>query len=212
MYTRRSITSCTVALLGGLGLLFPAADAAHAQQLSLAPTIGLYIPTSELIKAASGEEFRQEVSLSVGGRIGFWLGSRVGFEATAQYAPSTLTFSAAGLSDEASASILTGSGRLSFFIVPESQPLAILVSGGVGVIDRSGEAYADVENTRDITGTAGASARLRVGRIIHLQVNIEDYIYTPGFASESGVEGQIQHDIQLSFGVGIPLLGIGGGS
>ncbi len=211
MYTRRSITSHTVALLGGLGLLFVAADAAHAQQLSLAPTIGLYIPTSELIKAASGEEFRQEVSLSVGGRIGFWLGSRVGFEATAQYAPSALTFSAAGLSDE-SANILTGSGRLAFFIVPESQPLAILVSGGVGVIDRSGEAFADVENTRDITGTAGASARLRVGRIIHLQVNIEDYIYTPGFASAPGVEGQIQHDIQLSFGVGIPLLGIGGGS
>ncbi len=209
MCTPQSIRSCAVALLSGLGLLFAAAHPAHAQQLSLAPTVGLYIPTSELIKAASGEQFKQQVSFSLGGRIGVWFGSRLGVEATAQYAPSLLKFSTGGLNDEASANILMGSGRLSYFIVPERQPLAILVSGGVGVINRGGDAYADVQNKTDITGTIGASARFRVGSLIQLQVNVEDYIYSPGFAGAAGAEDKIQNDIQLSFGVGIPLLGLG---
>ena len=211
MCTPQSIRSCAVALLSGLGLMFAAAHPAHAQQLSLAPTVGLYIPTSELIKAASGEQFKQQVSFSLGGRIGVWFGSRLGVEATAQYAPSQLKFSTGGLNDEASANILMGSGRLSYFILPERQSLAILVSGGVGVINRGGDAYANVQNKTDITGTMGASARFRVGRLIQLQVNVEDYIYSPspGFAGAAGAQNKIQNDIQLSFGVGIPLLGLG---
>ena len=209
MCTPQSIRSCAVALLSGLGLLFAAAHPARAQQLSVAPTVGLYIPTSELIKAASGEQFKQQVSFSVGGRIGVWFGSRLGVEATAQYAPSLLKFSTAGQNDEASANILIGSGRLSYFILPERQSLAILVSGGIGVINRGGDAYADEQNKTDITGTMGASVRFRVGRLIQLQVNVEDYIYRPGFAGAAGAEDKIQNDIQLSFGVGIPLLGLG---
>ena len=42
-------------------------DQAEAQRLSLSPTIGVYIPTSELVKAAEGQEFKQEVALSVAG-------------------------------------------------------------------------------------------------------------------------------------------------
>ncbi len=52
-----------------LGLLAPAETAA-AQRLSLSPTIGVYIPTSELVKAASGEEFKQEIGLAVGAGSG----------------------------------------------------------------------------------------------------------------------------------------------
>ena len=51
-------------------VLLPAASAT-AQKVSLSPTIGVYFPTSELIKAANGDEFKQEVGLAVGGRLGF---------------------------------------------------------------------------------------------------------------------------------------------
>jgi len=42
-------------------------------QLFLSPTIGAYIPTTELVKAAQGEEFKQEVAVAVGGRLGYRL-------------------------------------------------------------------------------------------------------------------------------------------
>ncbi|MBA2457477.1 MAG: hypothetical protein H0V43_00820, partial [Gemmatimonadales bacterium] len=47
-----------------------AARPAAAQRVSISPTIGIYIPTSEVVNAASGEEFKQEIALAVGGRLG----------------------------------------------------------------------------------------------------------------------------------------------
>lgn len=44
-------------------LLAVGAQPLLAQRISLAPNIGVYIPTTELVKAASGEEFKQEVSI-----------------------------------------------------------------------------------------------------------------------------------------------------
>ena len=44
-------------------------SSAAAQGLSFTPNIGVYIPTTELVKAASGEEFKQEISMTLGGRL-----------------------------------------------------------------------------------------------------------------------------------------------
>jgi len=38
--------------------------------LSISPTIGLYIPTTELAKAASGQQYKQEIPITLGGRVG----------------------------------------------------------------------------------------------------------------------------------------------
>ena len=67
---------------------------AEAQRLSLSPTIGVYIPTSELVKATQGQEFKQEIALSVGGRLGVTLSPRFGVE-TCGHA-SAATFPSAG--------------------------------------------------------------------------------------------------------------------
>ena len=90
--------------------------------------------------------------------------------------------------------------------------MSFLVSGGVGVINRSGAFYANAENKTDIGGTVGASAGFRLGSLLHLQVSAEDYVYKPqaeipGFGPSD--EKKTQNDIHLSFGVGIPLLGLG---
>jgi hypothetical protein len=82
----------------------------------------------------------------------------------------------------------------------------------VGVVNRSGEFYSNVQNKTDIGGTLGASARFRLGSLLHLQVSAEDYVYKPraeipGFGPND--EKKTQNDIHLSFGVGIPLLGLG---
>jgi hypothetical protein len=199
-------------LLAG-GVVLASAHPVMAQRISLTPNIGVYIPTTELVKAASGEEFKQEMSFTLGGRLGITLGNRLGLEFTGAYAPSDLKVTASGFGDQSEdANIFTGSGRVSFHIIPASSPVSFLVSGGVGVINRSGASYANAENKTDIGGTVGASAGFRLGSLLRLQVSAEDYVYKPqaeipGFSPSD--EKKTQNDIHLSFGVGIPLLGLG---
>lgn len=185
----------------------------EAQGLSFTPNIGVYIPTTELVRAASGEEFKQEISLTLGGRLGVSLSQRLGLEFTGAYAPSDLKITASGLGDQnQNANVFTGSGRISYQLVPYTSPIAFVVTGGVGVVNRSGEFYSNVENKTDIGGTLGASARFRLGSLLRLQLSAEDYIYKPkaeipGFGPSD--EKKTQNDIHLSIGVGIPLLGLG---
>jgi hypothetical protein len=199
-------------MVGGV-LLVAGAPQLTAQKISIAPNIGVYIPTTELVKAASGQDFKQEISITFGGRMGIALGQRLGLEFTGNYAPGNLKITQSGFSDQTQdANIFTGSGRISYQLVPFSSPVAFLVTGGVGVINRSGAFYAGAQNTMDIGGTVGASARFRLGSFLRLQVSAEDYVYKPradipGF-SPSDVK-KTQNDVHLSFGVGIPLLGLG---
>jgi hypothetical protein len=201
-----------VLLVGGV-LLAAEAQPLLAQRISLTPNIGVYIPTTELVKAASGEEFKQEMSITLGGRLGVAFSDRLGFEFTGAYAPSDLKVTASGFADQSvDANVFTGSGRISYQLVPYTSPVAFVVTGGVGVINRSGEFYANVENKTDIGGTLGASARFRLGSLLRLQLSAEDYIYKPkaeipGFGPAD--EKKTQNDIHLSIGIGIPLLGLG---
>src|SRR4051795_2473382 len=106
-----------VLLAGGVALA--SAHPVMAQKISLTPNLGVYIPTTELVKAASGEEFKQEMSFTLGGRLGIMLGNRLGLELTGAYAPSDLKVTASGFGDQtADANIFTGSGRVSFHIIP----------------------------------------------------------------------------------------------
>ena len=201
-----------VLLLGGV-LLATGAHPLTAQKISIAPNIGVYVPTTELVKAASGEDFKQEISLTVGGRVGIALGKRLGLEFTGAYAPSNLKISQSGFNDQnEDANIFTGSGRISYQLIPMSSPIAFLITGGVGVVNRSGAFYASMAEKTDIGGTVGASARFRLGRLLRIQLSAEDYLYKPkgeiqGFTPSD--EKKTQNDVHLSLGLGIPLLGLG---
>jgi len=201
-----------VVLVGGV-LLAAGSRPLVAQKLSIAPSIGVYVPTTELVKAASGEEFKQEISLTFGGRMGLQFGKRLGLEFTGNYAPGNLKITQSGFSDQTQdANILTGSGRLTLQLLPSSSPLGFQVTGGVGVINRSGDFYANAQNKTDIGATVGATARFSVGPLLRLSVSAEDYIYKPkaeipGFGPSD--QKPTQNDVHLSFGVGIPLLGLG---
>ena len=112
-----------VLLVGGT--LLASAHPVLAQRISITPNIGVYIPTTELVKAASGEEFKQEMSFTVGGRLGVQLSNRLGLEFTGDYAPSDLKVTATGFGDQTEdANVFTGSGRLSYHVIPTSSPLS----------------------------------------------------------------------------------------
>ncbi len=187
-------------------------------QLSLAPTVGVYIPTADLVNAASGGQFKQEVSITVGGRLGLSLGQRAGLEATAAYAPSSLKFSTFGSSSTTDANILTGSARVFLEVVPRTSPISLQLNGGVGLVRRSGSAYAGDPDNSDMGGVVGATLRFRLGRLLHLELHADDFIYKAQYApdptnpSTFDVVNKSLNDIHLGVGIGIPLLGLGGGS
>jgi len=188
-----------------------------AAQLSLSPTIGVYVPTTALVQAASGSEFKQEVSITVGGRLGLHLGQRAGLEATAVYAPSSLKLSTTGSSSTTDANILTGSGRVFLELVPRTSPVSLQLNGGVGVVHRSGTAYQGDPQATDVGGVVGATVRFRLGRLLRLELHAEDLLYKAQYAPNptnpttfDDVNKQL-NDIHLGVGIGIPLLGLGGG-
>ncbi len=190
--------ACRVTL--SLLMLAGTSGVVQAQRISLAPNIGIYVPTSELVRAAAGQSFKQQVSISVGGRLGLAFGERFGLEASGDYAPSELTFSSTGSTARTKSKIISGSGKVLVFLLPARHPIAMLVSGGVGVVNRSGDAYPT--SSTNVGGTLGASLRVRVGGLLSVQLNAEDFLYHATYQGSAQTSAVTQHDLHFSFGFG----------
>jgi hypothetical protein len=192
-------------ILAAVALALAAAPA-EAQRVSLSPTIGVYIPTSELVKAAEGQEFKQEVALSVGGRLGVTLSPRFGIETSVSYVPSSLRFTFDQTETTTDANLLLGTVRASFHAIPMTSPVWVTLSGGASMIQRGGEAYEDVEDRSDIGGVVGATVGFRLGSALSFYVAAEDYIYgTKVEDADLGDLSQTQNDVQIAFGFGFPV-------
>ena len=82
---------------------------------------------------------------------------------------------------------------------------------------RSGTAYQGDPKATDVGGVAGATLRFRLGRLLHLEVHAEDFVYKAKYAPDTSTPGAFVlankqlNDLHLGLGIGIPLLGMGGG-
>lgn len=187
----------------------------HAQGLSIAPTVGIYAPTGDLLNTVtmSGNTiaFRQRVGLAVGGRLGVSFG-RVGISATGSYVPTRLqaTITETGIAQNAQdyTALWFGTGRLNLWLLPRSSPLSLGVNGGVGLVGRGptsvtdddGNVYTDVSRN-DWGGVVGGTVGLNLG-IIGVFVSVDDYIYNPSVFEQLGVKSETQNDLQFAFGFG----------
>ena len=185
-----------------------AATSAPAQKVSLSPTIGVYIPTTELVKAANGDEFKQEVALAVGGRLGLNLGTRFGVVTSVSYVPSNLRFSFNQDQNETKtdANLLFGSLRANYQVIPYTSPVWLGLNGGASLVKRGGDAYENLEDKSEVGGVVGATVGFNLGGFLSLYVAAEDYIYGTSFADAGTLEEkQTQNDVQLALGFGLPL-------
>jgi hypothetical protein len=197
-----------LALLALVGLLGPATSAV-AQKVSLSPTIGVYIPTAELVKAANGDQFKQEIGLAVGGRLGVNFSPRFGILTSVTYVPSDLKLDlASGQQVKDKANLLFGSARATFYVLPVTAPVWLSFSGGGSYIRRSGDAYEGASDKNDIGGVVGATLGFRLGSLLNFYVAADDYIYGTRI-DESTLEAdkKTQNDVHLAVGFGVPLGG-----
>jgi hypothetical protein len=203
MTARHAVLPGFLAALAAVALV-PAS--AQAQRVSLSPTLGVYIPTSELVLAAEGEEFKQEVALSVGGRLGVTLTPRFGIEASVSYVPSNLRFTLDQTETTTDANLLLGTVRATFHAIPMTRPVWLTLNGGASMIRRGGEAYEDAEDRSDIGGVVGATVGFRLGSMLSFYVAAEDYIYGTRIENaDLGDQSRTQNDVQIAFGFGFPV-------
>ena len=201
-----SVRLLGAAIVCAVGIGLSAPEQAAAQRVSLSPTIGVYIPTSELVKAANGEEFKQEIGLAVGGRVGVTLSPRFGIESSVTYVPSNLRFTFDDTETTTDASLLFGTARATLHVIPMTQPLWLSLNGGVSLVKRGGEAYESVEDDTDVGGVVGATVGFRLGGMLSFYVAAEDYIYgTRVDGTGLGEESTTQNDVQIAFGFGFPV-------
>ena len=197
-------TAVTCATAFALAALF--ATSAGAQRVSLSPTIGVYIPTSELIKAANGQEFKQEIGLAVGGRLGLDFSPRFGIVTSVSYVPSDLRFTFNQTETKTDANLLFGTARATLYVIPTTSPVWLNLNGGASLVKRGGTAYEAAEDKTDIGGVVGTTVGFNLGSLLSFYVAAEDYIYGTTFVdAASGEEKRTQNDVQIAVGFGVPL-------
>jgi hypothetical protein len=197
---------CHAALVLAVAL---APTSAMAQKLTLSPTIGVYIPTTELVKAANGQEFKQEVALAVGGRIGVNISPRFGILTSVTYVPSDLKIDlGTGQQVKDDANLLFGSARATFYVLPITAPVWLNLNGGASYVRRGGDAYEGLDDKDDIGGVVGATVGFHLGSLLSFYVAADDYIYGTRI-DESTLEPdrKTQNDVHLAVGFGVPLGG-----
>jgi hypothetical protein len=189
-------------LVTGLCMASPLA----AQKLFISPTIGVYIPTSELVKASQGQEFKQEIALAVGGRLGLRFGPRFGLVTSVSYVPSKLRINLNQNETKTDANLLFGSARANYQVIPWTSPLWLGINAGASLVKRGGEAYANAEDKTDVGGVVGATVGFNLGGFLSFYVAADDYIYGTTFVDQNTLEEkQTQNDVHLSFGFGVPI-------
>lgn len=185
---------------------------------SITPYIGVTVPTADLLNYAKAGSTTPQVTkipigFTFGGRLGIGLGNRVGIEGDVGYSPGSLELSDSGTKVNQDVKTLTGSGRVTFYLIPRTSPLWIGVSGGVGAIRHTFAAggaadLAGVKPNTSVGGVIGASAGIRLGRIIAFNVGAEDYLYNAKFDQNGQpLAEKKQHDIHVTAGLRVPFLG-----
>lgn len=189
--------------------------------LSLTPYLGVLVPTADLLSYQSGattEVTKISIGFVVGGRLGIGLGKRVAIEGDVGYSPGSLDVSSGANSQGTTAfnqdvTTLTGSGKLTFYLIPRTSPVWIGLNGGVGAVRHKLKAggaaeQAGIKGGTDVGGVVGAIAGIRLGRIIAINFGVEDYLYTAAFDQlNAKVSEKKQHDIRFTGGVHFPFIG-----
>lgn len=177
---------------------------APAQRLSVAPEIGVYIPTELLADAASGTAAELEAGPSFGLRLGVLLGDRVTLSFGGSYVPTTFALRpGGGQPEQRDARLFNGAGQLMLFVLPPTSVLSLFVNGGVGVVSRGGIAFTNESETTNVAGVFGGGAALRLGGVI-VTAGADLYRYTAEYHGAAAVASELrQLDVQIRLGLGI---------
>jgi hypothetical protein len=211
-FARFAALTLTAALVSVSASSAQAGAPAGKTGLSLTPYVGVLVPTKDLLDYNS-QVTKLKAAITFGGRLGIGFGSRVGIEGDLGYSPGALEVSSSGTDLNTDVKIWTGSGRLTVYLIPRTSPFWLGVSGGVGAVRHSFSqggysGTSPIAAKTDVGGVAGASAGIRVGRVLAVNVGVEDYLYKASFdVNGTPTSERSQHDFRFTGGIRIPFIG-----
>lgn len=187
----------------------------EAPGISLTPYIGVNIPTADLLGLGTGtgspdSTFKLKASVTFGGRLGIGLTQRLGLSFDVGYSPGTIDFGQGGASVNQDVKVLTGSGKVVYFLIPSTKMVWTNVSAGVAVVRHTVTAdnTQGLKSATNVGGVVGGAAGIKFGPIVALTASIEDYIYKATFDVTGGKSSKMQNDIRITAGVHFPFLGM----
>lgn len=214
----RSTALGLVAMFAAGPLLAQVGAPSTKKGVSLTPYIGVNIPTADLFSYSNGtatQVTKIGVGLTFGGRLGIGLGQRLGIEGDVGYSPGSVDFPTTGGGSVAfnqDVRILTGSGRVTLYLIPRTSPFWIGLSGGVGAVRHTfkpgSTGSPTVKPGTNVGAVLGAAAGIRIGRLLAINIGAEDYLYNASFdVNNVRTTERKQHDIRITGGIRIPFLG-----
>jgi hypothetical protein len=177
----------------------------QAQQLEFRPQAGLYLPTR--ISFHDGVlHVRQKLGVTVGARMTLRFNDRFDVVTGVSYIPGYATFHGAGRRMDlgTGSHVLTASTGARYWLVPEARTLSWQVHTGLGVVFGGQPAYEDLFESSTVNGILGTAVRYRIGRIVSLQLRVQDRLYRVRFGGRD--PGSSRPPLQVSFGLGLPFL------
>lgn len=150
-----------------------------------------------------------------GGRIAIWPTGKIGIEIEGMIGLSDVELvgvaPAGGFIEEGTfdANIFLGSLNLVFAAIkPPLDPVSVYISGGIGLVSRSGDAFDGFQDTSDIAGVLGIGLRYGIAPGFRLRIDAKDYISSfqekaldEALADLGGISSQLQNDVLLTAGV-----------
>ncbi len=195
----------------------PSALSAQDIQVAISGFGGAAIPTADLVDVLFPQvgafSLGHKAGFTAGGRVAVWPTSRFGIEAEGAYVGSDVeVFGAArdtvGLTTRGASFFVGSLNAVYAVLAPPLEPVALYLSGGVGLISRGGDFFTGFDDTSDIAGVVGIGLRYGVGPGWRLRLDVKDYISS--FKNEAldllleaagGTDSQLQNDLILSAGV-----------
>ena len=205
------------AILAALMVLLP--SPILAQQFTIGVYGGLYDATNDIydeLQETVFLRFGQNIGGVLGARLAVWPSNRIGIEVEASGVASNVRIRVADLAIGSFDSTFTGSifmgsvNVLWAFIRPPLEPLVVYLSGGVGLVSRSGDWVdfmdgffvppQDFDKPSDVAGVLGFGIKYSVARHINIRGDIKDYISSYKEDDLIG-DARIQNDFQITAGV-----------
>ena len=174
-----------------------------AQSIQVEPYVGAYVPMTNLISQTlegvpllGSADFtaKQQEALALGGRVTVWLAS-FGVEGNFYYAFSG-DLAIDEISTGESAGVWAGDARLIVNLLPG--PVGLHINGGIALIGRTGDAYADVTAGKtNVGGVAGAGLTFKLPGMFGIRADVDGYFYSNEMTIDDPDLGSITFDSML---------------
>ena len=195
-------------------LCIAAAPVVAQTRVEVAPTVGLYIPSGNVVDqpgAGCGGcqvTFSQQAGFLIGARLTIWpSGGRLGLETSIGMAFSGVHGVAVGYgSGDTSGTVGIFTERVLWAFTKPGAGTAIYGAGGVAYLLHTSDAYQGLSGTSDLGLALGLGGLFPLGGGVALKTELEDLIYSTQFeAGGQSTESKHQNDFVLSLGLSIHL-------